>query len=335
MKHTTLSRGLLASAALCALFAIQSCKKQNLQPVSPANTAANGNTNTTVITPCGEPAVSNLMAGQNIDAGSITVQNTEDSLYVTFNTDNGWVLGKTHLFVGLLSDMPSTSGGNPQIGNFPYQHSINPYSTSDSYAIALSDLPDCFVVAAHAEVHLIGADGEVIQSETGWGQGTQMNSSGSWAMYSSYCIQACDPCEFVTESFDLFAGQTIDVGDLLVTNDNDNLYITYQTTGDWYIGKVHVYVGSLEGLPTNNANTPIPGQFPYQETYNPYTQTATVTVPLQGLPACYVIAAHAETHRVVNGVEVQEETGWSFGNPFQDTDRWGWTSPYCTQTCEN
>ncbi len=331
MKHTMTQRGLLAAVLLCALSTVQSCKKQNIQPDS---NLYNPSSETTVITPCGEPVVTNLMAGQNIDAGSITVQNTEDSLYVTFSTDNGWVMGKTHLYVGALEDMPATSGGNPQIGNFPYQHTINPYATSDQYAIALSDLPECFIVAAHAEVHLLGDNGEVIDSQTGWGQGTQMNQSGSWAMYSSYCVQECSPCEFVTESFDLFAGQTIDVGELLVTNDDENLYITYQATGDWFIGKVHVYVGSVEGMPVNNSNVPIPGQFPYHQTYDPYTQTATVTVPLAGLPECYVIAAHAEMHKVVDGVEVQSETGWSFGNPFQDTDRWGWTSPYCTQVCE-
>ena len=332
MKHTTTARGLMASALLFAIFSVQSCKKQTVQPSS---NLADGSQNTTnVITPCGEPVVTSLMAGQNIDAGAITVQNTEDSLFVTFSTDGGWVLGKTHLYVGLLEDMPSTSGGNPQIGNFPYQHTINPYTTSDQYAIALSDLPNCFIVATHAEVHLLGSNGEVVDSQTGWGQGNQMNESGSWAMYSSYCVQECSPCEFVTESFDLFAGQTIDVGDLLVTNDEENLYITYQATGDWFVGKVHVYVGAIDGLPVNGANVPIPGQFPYSEAYNPYTQTATVTVPLTGLPTCYVIAAHAEMHRVVNGEEVQEETGWSFGTPFADTDRWGWTSPYCTQICE-
>lgn len=333
MKRTTTTCGLLAAALSCALLIAPSCKKQSIQPslLEPDP----GTTTTTVITPCGDPVVTNLMAGQNIDAGSITVQNTSDSLYVTFSTDGGWVLGKTHLYVGTLEGMPATSAGNPQIGNFPYQHTINPYATSDSYAIALSDLPACFIVAAHTETHLIGGNGEVIQSETGWGQGTQMNSSGSWAMYSEYCVQDCDPCEYTTSTYELFAGQTISVGNLLVTNDDENLYITYQTTGDWFVGKVHVYVGDIDGLPVNGANVPIPGQFPYHQTYNPFTQTATVTVPLAGLPDCYAIAAHAEMHRMVNGEDVQQETGWSFGTPFADTDRWGWTSSYCTQVCDN
>lgn len=313
-------------------LSVTSCKKANVKPVTQSLTTNSNNSSS--LSPCGDPVVSELIAGQNTQSGTIIVQNTSDSVYVTFTTINGWQLGKTHLYVGELQNMPSTPTGNPQIGNFPYQHTFNPYTTSDQYAIAIADLPECFIVAAHAETHLVDANGNVIQSETSWGNGTQFNQSGSWAMYSSYCVQACEePCEYVTESFDLFGGQTIDVGNLLVTNDDENLTITYQTTGDWYVGKIHVYVGDIAGLPTNSQNTPIPGQFPYSETYNPYTQTATITIPLASLPSCYVIAAHAEVHKIVNGEEVQSETAWSYGTPFANTDRWGWTSNYCTQTC--
>lgn len=335
MKLTTTKRGIFASLTLASiLLLVPACKKQNLAPSTISPNPSGGNT-TSVITPCGDPVVSNLIAGQNIVSGTITVQNDQDSLYVTFNTTNGWMLGKTHLYVGELQNMPSTPNGNPQIGNFPFQHTFDPMVNADQYAIALSDLPACFIVAAHAETHLVGSNGEILQTETSWGQGTQFNESGSWAMYSSYCVQECDdPCVFTTQSYELFAGQTISVGNLLVTNDQDSLTITYQTTGDWYIGKIHVYVGALSGLPVNGQNTPIPGQFPYSETYNPYTQTATIRVSLADLPACYVIAAHAEMHKMVNGVDVQQETAWSYGTPFQDTDRWGWTSDYCTQICE-
>lgn len=309
------------------------CKKKHAEPITTAPLTSGGATTVHTISPCGDPVVSNLIAGQNMTSGSITVQNDADSVYVTFATTNGWVLGKTHLYVGDLAGVPTTQSGNPQIGNFPYQHTFSPYVTSDTYAIAIADLPPCFIVAAHAETHLLDANGNVIQTETSWGQGTQFNSSGSWAMYSEYCVQECNPCQITTQVYDLFAGQTIDVGQLQVTNDDQNLYITYQTTGDWYVGKVHVYVGDLSGLPVNGQNVPVPGQFPYSETYNPYTQSATVTVPLAGLPSCYVIAAHAEVHKVVNGTEVQSETAWSFGTPFANTDRWGWTSDYCTQLC--
>lgn len=334
MNRATTTRGIFASLVVLSLIlTATSCKKGNPAP-SQFSTTNGGGTPTNVITPCGDPVVTNLIAGQNMTSGSITVQNDADSVYVTFTTSGGWVLGKTHLYVGELADMPATPNGNPQIGNFPYQHTFDPYVTSDTYAIALSDLPECFIVAAHAETHLLDGNGDVIQSETSWGQGTQFNESGSWAMYSSYCVQECDPCVFTTQSYELYGGQTILVGNLLVTNDQDSLTITYQTTGDWYIGKIHVYVGAYSGMPVNGQNTPIPGQFPYSETYNPYTQTATIRVALTDLPPCYVIAAHAEVHKVVNGVEVQEETAWSFGTPFQDTDRWGWTSDYCTQVCE-
>ena len=36
------------------------------------------------------------------------------------------------------------------------------------------------------------------------------------------------------EEFALTAGQTINVGTVRVSNDEDYLYVTYNTTGEWY-----------------------------------------------------------------------------------------------------
>jgi len=61
----------------------------------------------------------------------------------------------------------------------------------------------------------------------------------------------------------LTAGQTHEVGNVYVTNDADNLYITLDVTypGATF-GNLHVWVGnSLLNLPTNSQGIPVPGQF--------------------------------------------------------------------------
>lgn len=74
-----------------------------------------------------------------------------------------------------------------------------------------------------------------------------------------------EPCG--TTTWNLTAGQTIDVGSVTVANDLNNVYVTY--TLDYpgaTLGNLHVWVGnSLLNMPATqngpNAGTPIPGQF--------------------------------------------------------------------------
>jgi len=67
----------------------------------------------------------------------------------------------------------------------------------------------------------------------------------------------------------LFAGQNIDVGTVSVWNDEENLYITYDTTGGWEMTETHLAVaGSLPGIPQTKKGNPIPGKFPYQCCYD-------------------------------------------------------------------
>lgn len=147
---------------------------------------------------CGEPEVVTLWAGQTIDAGTVTVANDENYLYVTFTTANGWLLSETHLHVAAsLEGIPQTNKGNPKIGNFAYQTTHNPYATEFTYTIAKADLPldennSTLVIAAHAAVVMVDGDGNVIASETGWGDGEPFVERGSWAMYFQYTWQDCN-----------------------------------------------------------------------------------------------------------------------------------------------
>ena len=119
------------------------------------------------------------------------------------------------------------------------------------------------------------------------------------------------------------AGQNISAGWIIVSNDKDNLYVTYQSDNGWSIKEIHLYVGTIENIPSNNQKVPVPGQFPIKETFSPTVEMVTYEIPLKELTECPVIVAHAVVVK-----EEQEETAWgkgeqSFENAF-GIKRWGW-----------
>lgn len=286
-------------------------------------------------TTCGESFETSFMAGQHFEAGIVSVSNTEDKLYVSVSMNSDWVISQTQLYVGNSTLVPVNKKGNPQVGLFPVKDEFSPYASVVTYEFNLDDFDDCFMVAFHANVHRLDASGNIVQSETAWAKGKQFIASGSWASYFTYCKQECTGCVYITESFQMYGGQTIPTGHLFVTNDEQNLYVTYQGENGWQLATVHLYIGTLANLPKNNANTPVPGQFPYINSSTTVRPTVSFTIPLTSLPPCYIIAAHGEAKLTnTSGLVVQSETSWSFGTQFPNTNRWGWYSNYCTQTCE-
>ena len=80
-------------------------------------------------------------------------------------------------------------------------------------------------------------------------------------------------------SYLLTAGQHTVVGNLTVSNDQTNLYVTYTLTAQCTFGTLHLWVGTdLANVPSTGNGTPIPGQFPYQFNASGLT-TYTFTIP--------------------------------------------------------
>jgi hypothetical protein len=135
------------------------------------------------------PTEVTLLAGQTINSGTVTVTNDADFIYVTYTTTNGWVLSQTHLYVGECGLIPVNNPGNPIPGQFPYSGNHNNI-TSYTYTIPISAIPagGCGCVAAHAVVKKLNSSGQVIESQTGWGNGTPINvNGGNWGMKFAYC----------------------------------------------------------------------------------------------------------------------------------------------------
>jgi len=98
------------------------------------------------------------------------------------------------------------------------------------------------------------------------------------------------------DEFDLYAGQNILVGKVLVWNDADNLYVKYLITDpDWCLTETHLHVAaSMEEIPQKNGN-PIPGKFDYKGEHECESEVDYV-IPLPEGTECdntLVIAAHA------------------------------------------
>lgn len=72
------------------------------------------------------------------------------------------------------------------------------------------------------------------------------------------------PATSTGQTFTLFAGQDIPVGDVTVTNDSEgSLYVMFSTeSSSWCMTETHLQVAtSVEGIPQTKKFNPIPGQF--------------------------------------------------------------------------
>jgi hypothetical protein len=86
----------------------------------------------------------------------------------------------------------------------------------------------------------------------------------------------------------LYAGQNIDVGNVIVNDDGTNIYVDYYTENGWVISETHLYVGPEDEIPSTKSGNIKIGHFPDSGTGASYVITKD---PDWG--DCYVIAAHA------------------------------------------
>ena len=147
--------------------------------------------------------------------------------------------------------------------------------------------------------------------------------SVSYKAGAEYCGQVA--------SVNLIAGQFTNVGSVSVGNDNDSIYVTYTTTGQWRMRQLHLYVGKCSMIPITKSGNPIPGQFPYTKRFGSYSATTyTFSFPRTMFDSCFCVAAHAEVARA-NGSGA--ETAWGQGTRFVKKGNWGMYFSACKQPC--
>lgn len=272
-------------------LAVLSCEKE--EEIQSTEEITSGETVSTLenTTPCGTVMEQTLFAGQDINAGNVSVSNDANNLYVTYTTTNGWEMLETHLYVGDCNEIPTGGNGNPQIGLFPYTTDHNPSVTTYTYTIALSELDDCYCIAAHTALVQYDNNGNIIASETGWANGNDMGG-GSWAMNFEYCTQECeddnnDTCyqeetawadgdtyadqgnwaTFVTyngtaTSMTIYAGQTLDAGtaSFSAPDANGDVTITISLNNGWSLQSVNEPL-KIQGYDNAPSGNPSPGSF--------------------------------------------------------------------------
>lgn len=131
----------------------------------------------------------------------------------------------------------------------------------------------------------------------------------------------------------LIAGQHTNVGDVLVWNDADYLYVKYVTTDSWCLTETHVAAASSPGeIPTTKKDNPIPGQFYFSSEYEPYPcvqATDPFEIPLEWAVGDPVyIAAHAVVVRPIDGCF---ETMWEIGDVEVVNEGTGWLENYADE----
>jgi hypothetical protein len=138
----------------------------------------------------------------------------------------------------------------------------------------------------------------------------------------------------------IYAGQHILVGNLVVWNDNVNLYVKYDFDAEMTASEFHLWVGcDIGSIP----NPPAPGQFEQNWNYENSGNDRTYTIPLSLIGGCipppygcpnspmniYIVAHSAMSNP-------GGQTAFSYlGNPEcgktfeqQGIQRWGWVTCY-------
>lgn len=125
----------------------------------------------------------------------------------------------------------------------------------------------------------------------------------------------------------LIAGQHIDVGEVIITNDEEFIYVEFVTNDPWVLVETHVAVSdTLDGLPQTKKGSPKIGNFDY---------TIDSFIDLSQWPDAteLYIAAHAVVQMLNdNGDPIQEETAWGEGEGFDKS--WAMYFIYTIQDCE-
>jgi hypothetical protein len=140
----------------------------------------------------GNPDEFTIWAGQNINAGTMSVWNDSVNIYVKFNLIDGWLLEQTHvqLDTDLVGDWIHDNG-TPVPGQFDYIMSFNPMVATYIQVIPLADymyeIGDTIVIAAHASVKKYDPSSGGYQQETAWG-GDNPGPGPRWWFYMYYVI---------------------------------------------------------------------------------------------------------------------------------------------------
>ncbi|UCC84253.1 MAG: hypothetical protein JSW46_04810 [Gemmatimonadota bacterium] len=145
-----------------------------------------------------------------------------------------------------------------------------------------------------------------------------------------------------TTSFTLYAGQSIDAGEVQATVVGGDLVVTYVTTDGWELTEAHLWVGEhLADMPQARNGNPKIGNFPHNSGDITGMTSFSFSIPLSSLGGepyvcdrSFYLAAHAALRKDNGGGGYQTETGWGDGKRIVERGSWA-TYFAITLTCDN
>lgn len=258
-----------------------------------------------------------LVDTQSEKVGTVTVSNTATDLVVAYSLFKpGATFGNLHMWAG--KDFSTLSGGGtsfPLVGQLPHQADATGQTTY-TFTIPLGSLgiTTCEPVSLHVVTHADIRNGDG-SADTAFGGPTAGPGDALW-YYGTYTL-CCDtveppPQEYREEtayakgsntfidlkigknwgwaielkapgvsSYDIWAGagqndttKGTRVGTLTVDWSGSQVTLTYALTGGARMSEAHVYVGDQR--PTTTA----PGKYGNTFSFDPWTSTHSVTLPL-------------------------------------------------------
>lgn len=133
---------------------------------------------------------------------------------------------------------------------------------------------------------------------------------------------------------ELIADRTIRSGTVTINNDNDNYYITYRTSGNWYLNRLHMYAGVASAAPLDHDGHPVPGMFPYMGS-NGLCKEFTFVVPANSIASCFDVFAYAQMVETdASGNPIRSAEAWAFGQSFTPDGHPATFMKYCKQSCD-
>lgn len=156
---------------------------------------------------------------------------------------------------------------------------------------------------------------------------------------AAYAAQATLSLEPTPSCHTLYAGQTIDAGDVCVSLEGANLVVEYFTDGGWQLTGAKTWIGEIAGnYPQGKNGNPQIGKFPYNSGALAGLTYYSVSVPLSSVtakfdnleqycegalpvPALYMMA-HADLRKALATGGFQTQTGWSDGARVVDQGSW-------------
>lgn len=318
---------------LFAILLVNSCNKtEYVEPqVKISYTTTIFNETKSLNNFCGEELYFDFISTRGDLLGKIIVQNTADSLYVTYKLESKYMIQSIFMFVGDFSNLPLNYNGSPAITEFPVQQTLKPMNNTLTVVLPLKTIDLCYALSAGARIFVLDQNGNYVDKLLATISGSYINENVSFLQFVDACVKECDDCVIEEKYYDIIADKTILAGKLIVTNDETNLYVKYLAIERFEFTEMHLYVGELVNLPVNPSGNVVPGHFPYKIEFDNPVNEYTFVIPIKNLPDCFIIAAHSSVH---NSGDSENYSAWSFGNEFPEASHWGWYSDYCLQFCK-